>query len=81
MIYNGIAQSNFFRPRKVNLFEMFMCLNNCPCNALKSKSIRNVYFSVKKVLVALLQIFENIFRHDRPEYWSLRMVVNKQCAF
>ena len=40
---------------------------NCPCNALKSKSIRNVNFSVKKVLVALPQIFKNIFPNGRLE--------------
>jgi hypothetical protein len=67
MIYNGIAQSNLFRPRKVNLFKMSMRLNNCPCNALKSKSIRNVYFSVKKVLVALQKNLKNIFHYGRPE--------------
>jgi hypothetical protein len=53
--------------RVQSTFRNVKAFNNCPCNALKSKSIRNVYFSVKKVLVALPQIFKNIFPNGRPE--------------
>jgi hypothetical protein len=53
--------------RVQSTFRNVKASNNCPCNALKSKSIRNVNFSLKKVLVALPQIFKNIFQIGRPE--------------